>query len=358
MTVTASGIATVAAQEFRVRIRAGKWQWLLAIWFVILLGFTGLVFAALKIAQLNGSEIGTPLFGILMLFVLGLLLLIVPALTAQSINGDRERGTLATMQVTLLSASEIAVGKLLAAWATALVFVALSLPMVVWAMLAGGAPIGRVLATLAVIALLLGVICSIAQGLSAIFTRTVTSSVLSYIMIFVLTIGTLIAFAIAVALSTERSEESFMGETYESRRARPDRVWWILAPNPFVILADAAPALPLVPAPWNPNEMISPEGDVLGGIGTAVRAARQPPAPPIQSLEPTFSTPFPPEGAVQLPPPPPPPPVAALAPEPALDAVWPWGLAINLLLGLTFLAITIRRLQTPTRKLGRGVRVA
>jgi hypothetical protein len=55
-----------------------------------------------------------------MLFVLGLALLVVPSLAAQSVNGDRERGTLATLQVTRLSAGEITLGKFVAAWGTAL----------------------------------------------------------------------------------------------------------------------------------------------------------------------------------------------------------------------------------------------
>jgi hypothetical protein len=38
--------------------------------------------------------------------------------------------------------------------------------------------------------------------------------------------------------------------------------------------------------------------------------------------------------------------------------VWPWGLAIDLLLGAGALALTIRQLRTPTRTLPRGVRIA
>jgi len=41
---------------------------------------------------------------------------VTPALTAQSINGDRERGTLATLQVTRLRPADIALGKLAAGW--------------------------------------------------------------------------------------------------------------------------------------------------------------------------------------------------------------------------------------------------
>src|SRR5260221_11395486 len=78
------------------------------------------------------TPIGPQLFGALMLFVLGLTLVFSPALTSQSVNGDRERGTLATLQVTLLSAPEIALGKLLAGWSVGLVGLGLSGPFAGW----------------------------------------------------------------------------------------------------------------------------------------------------------------------------------------------------------------------------------
>jgi hypothetical protein len=42
------------------------------------------------------------------------------------VNGDRERGTLATLQVTRLSAGEITLGQVRRRWGTALVFLALT----------------------------------------------------------------------------------------------------------------------------------------------------------------------------------------------------------------------------------------
>src|SRR5690606_18675050 len=38
--------------------------------------------------------------------------------------------------------------------------------------------------------------------------------------------------------------------------------------------------------------------------------------------------------------------------------VWPWGLAVNLLLGAGGVLLAIRRLQIPQRQLPRGTRVA
>src|SRR5437763_9249922 len=97
--MTLSGITTVAKQEFRVRLRTGRWRWLLASWFAVVATFTVLLRLALHTVSAPAPH-GIPLFGGLMLFVLALALLVAPALTAQSINGDRERGTLATVQVT------------------------------------------------------------------------------------------------------------------------------------------------------------------------------------------------------------------------------------------------------------------
>ena len=60
--------------------------------------------------------------------MLGLGLLVTPTLASTGINGDRNAGTLATLQVTLLTPAEIAAGKLLAAWAAACAFLVASLP--------------------------------------------------------------------------------------------------------------------------------------------------------------------------------------------------------------------------------------
>ena len=67
-------------------------------------------------SALDTGSAGPLLFGAVTFLVLGLGLLVTPTLTSTAINGDRNAGTLATLQVTLLSPAEIALGKLLAAW--------------------------------------------------------------------------------------------------------------------------------------------------------------------------------------------------------------------------------------------------
>lgn len=352
--MTAAGIATVARQEFRLRIRAGRWKVLLGVFFAVLLGFTALLRSGL--ANVSATEVpykGTVLFGGLMLFVLGLALLVVPALAAQSVNGDRERGTLATLQVTRLSAAEIALGKFAAAWGTALVFLALTLPLVAYAMTQDGVPLGRVVVVLLVQALLLGTVCAISLYLSAALSRTTTSGVLSYLAVFALTVGTLIAFGLVTAVTAEKVTQTFdapcgpddpacipgsVQQTYESSRLRTDRTWWLLAPNPFVVLADAAPRLPdEAPRPDSGQVGVQARDlDPLGRIGETVRGLRQKPNDSIAGS-------------------------AVLQPEVQQEepgALWPTGLAIDVLLGGGALALTVRRLRTPSRDLPRGQRVA
>ena len=353
--MTASGIATVARQEFRLRIRAGRWKALLTAFFLVLLVFTVLLRGAMS--NLAPDELpytGTVLFGGLALFVLGLALLVVPALAAQSVNGDRERGTLATLQVTRLSAGEIVLGKFVAAWGTALVFLALTLPLVAYAMTQGGVPFGRVVVVVLVLALLLGTVCAISLLLSSVLSRTTTSGVLAYLSVFALAVGTLIVFGLVTAVTAEQTTVTYENDctglpadsgcvagtqSYETTQTRTDRTWWLLAPNPFVVLADAAPQLPAEPRRYDDvgSTVQARDLDPLGTIGRAVRDLRRTPdssdvgggligQEPVERARP--------------------------------PAVWPTGLAIDVLLGVGALVLTERRLRTPTRKLPKGQRVA
>ena len=368
--MTPAGVATVARQEFRLRLRAGRWRVLLAVWFVVLLGFMLLLRAAVGSAS-SGQVVdkGIVLYGGLAVFVLGLALLVVPALAAQSVNGDRERGTLATLQVSRLTAGEIALGKFAAAWGTSLVFLALTLPLVGYAMTQGGVPLGRVLVETLVLAVLLGTVCALSLLLSALLARTTTSGVLSYLVVFGLTVGTLIVFGLVTAATSETVQGSYTEQcptpaelppnlppdkrdavlacrpgprNYTTTRTRTDRTWWLLAPNPFVVLADAAPQLaPLTAAELARRQADEQRGvfrqdardlDPLGQIGRAVRTLRRLPEPPGQVL-------------------------SARARDPRRP-VWPTGLAIDLALGAGALVLTSRRLRTPSRSLPKGQRIA
>lgn len=398
--MTPGGIAVVARQELTIRIRTGRWRWLLVAWFGALMLFTLLMRASIaRVADADVPNKGVVVYGGLTLLVLALALLVVPALAAQSVNGDRERGTLATLQVTRLTAGDIAVGKLAAAWGTSLVFLVLTLPLVGYCMFLGGVPLLRVLVVTLVMALLLGSVIAMSLCLSAVLARTTTSGVLAYVVVFALTAGTLICFGIGTALSTESYRQqvpSFCpsrpapapplpsaspgtyvpvtpaptpcepATSFEATRARTDRIWWLLAPNPFVILADAAPQLPpLSKAEQEKRHRLEEQGrstsdlrdsDPLGSLGRQVRDLRLhpnevPEGGGIDYAPSLGTTGADGEGSYEL-----------------IDgrdikivkrrAVWPYGLAFDVLLGVGAVWLTTRRLKTPTRKLAKGQRVA
>jgi hypothetical protein len=167
--------------------------------------------------------------------------------------------------------------------------------------------------------------------------------VLAYLVVFAMTIGTTLTFGLALALSTESYTQRVPGfcqsavtacpeETFRGRRSRPDRVWWLLAPNPFVILADAAPHLPAETAAERQRRQALEErgvhvsnlrdSDPLSGLGNTVRDAHKGP------------------GAADGSP------------------IWPWGLGFDVLVGAGALWLTAHRLRTPTRSLPLGQRVA
>jgi ABC-type transport system involved in multi-copper enzyme maturation permease subunit len=340
----------VIQQEFRIRLRTGRWRWLMGAWVAVLLTFTFLLDLGLETGYGytdDDTYRGVPLFGFLMFFILGVMLIISPALTSQTINGDRERGTLATLQVTRLRPVEIAVGKLLAGWGVGLVALALSLPFAGYAMLRGGITAERMAAVYGVVALLIGVICAVSQALSALLARSITSALLSYLTAGVLAVGTLVAFALAVPLTEDRVPSPYGGY---NKQTHEERVWWLLAPNPFVILADAAPRVP--PRITRNGDVINIDDyDPLSQIGRQVRRLRYGQeyydygAVVCQDV---VVTPESPNGV---------PDCAAPLPPPDLP-VWPYGLGFSVLLGVGAVVLTTVRLRTPTHRLARGVRVA
>jgi ABC-type transport system involved in multi-copper enzyme maturation permease subunit len=344
------------------RARAGKWRLLLAVWTLVLAGLLLLLRLALPTPAPKGIAVvgdnfqtfygprGTPMFGGLALVVLALSLLVVPALTCQSVNGDRELGTLATVQVTSLTAGDITLGKFFGAWVASLAFLVATAPLVVWCMLEGGVPAINVLVTGLVLAGIMGTVSAISLALSALLVRPTTSSVFAYLSVAALCVGTLIIFGLVTAafgttkvthtasIPITGPDGTTTSQTYTTDETRTDRTWWLLSPNPFVVLADAAPAS-------SSRTISGPDGaevsyqrlDPLGGLGHTVRRLRL--APQDQDT------------------------IGLNASDSGDDnslggPVWPTGLIVNVSLGILALAVTRLRLVTPTRKLPRGVRIA
>lgn len=359
--VSWDGLRTVAQLELRQRIRSTRWKTALVVWFAVIGGITLLTtgaFSAMNEGYPQDEDpYGGTIYSIVVFFVLFLGLLVAPTLSAASINGDRNAGTLATLQVTLLTPAEIVLGKLLAAWAAALAFLVVSVPFIAWALVAGGIEPVALVTTLLMLAVVLGVVCAIGLGFSALVTKTSGSAVLTYLTIGSITVVLPIVFGLLVPVTTTQEEVRVWNvpATYTWEETTPpecewttetigvwhsERTWWLLAPNPFVVVADAQPLAGDV-------DQLASDGNILAMLQYGVRYARTGPAPEQDWCSGMWG--YGEDRAV-------PSPVEEVQPTDAL--VWPWGLGLQLLLAAGGVVIAVNRLRIPYDTLPRDTRVA
>lgn len=354
-------LRTIIGIELRQRVRSVGWYVLLGIFAVILLGVMVLSFAAFALTT-GGNQW---FFSLVIMLVLLLVLLVSPTLSGSAVNGDRDAATLAPVQVTQVTTSEIILGKFLAAWISGLAFLVVALPFLVVATIAGELNAAVIASSLGILVLEVGIVAAIGVGFSAVVARPIFSVAGTYLVVAALTVGTLIAFGLGgAALRSEQtvttrdvdwdsvptgcdpyleggsaecpslSEIGCTTSTYTSEVPRFDRVWWVLAANPFVILADATP--PTYDPYGNPTDLFSQ-------IAYGVRIAQLPP-----DLEPVY------DSCVGT----------SLSNESPEDRVagtvpsWFVGLFAQLLVAGGLLAWGISRTRTPARRLPPGTRIA
>jgi len=276
-----SGVGTVISLELRQRVRGVAWYVLLGVFVVLIALVTFLITIAFR--GFGGEDSGGTIYSTIIYFVLLLGTLVAPALSGNAINGDRDAGTLATTQITLIGTWQLVLGKFVAAWVTALAFLVAALPFIAFSALLGGLSPLTVIVSALVLAFELGFVAAIGVALSGIITRPLFSIVTTYLLVATLSLGTLIAFALGgVVVQTDRTTTSTYGIDYNSRgdaircsepttstypTPRFDLFWGVLVANPYVLLADAVPT--------TFNEYGSPD-DLFGWVKVWVRSAQMP----------------------------------------------------------------------------------
>ena len=376
------GVRTIAVLELRQRLRTSRWPVVVGIWFLIIGAVAGLTWWAVNSQPVDpattlSADRGTTLYDVVLFFVLGLGMLVVPSLTATSINGDREHGVLATMQTTLLTPADIVIGKLVAAWAISIAFLLAASPFLVWAWIAGGIEVGRMLLAVTVLVFVLAVVCALGLMFSSLTARTISSAVLTYLTVAALTFGTVIAFLISMPiLATQQTVRvKTIPETWfqEHQPANPEdktsfaeptaadcvfvdreqtvlhteRTWWLLALNPFVVVADAAPSRkPVNYLGFEPLQMIS-DGARSARLGTTPDSLNE----CWPETQPNLGEG---DGSQQQE-------QQQQAERDRLNkvhAVWPYGFVFLGVIGAASTWVAVRRLRTPIRRLPRGTRIA
>ncbi len=359
--MNAQRLGTIVRLELTQRTRSVAWYVLLGVFALLLVIVTVLSFLAYSSMEIGQ---GSAIYSTIVYMTLLLVVLVSPTLSGNSINGDRDAATLAPVQVTLATTADILVGKFLAAWITGLAFVAVSIPFLLIATLSGGADAATVAISLLVLIVEVGAIAAIGVALSGIIARPLFSVATTYLVVAALVVGTLIAFGLVGA--TMRTEQTYTsrgpafscgpGETpsedypcsedatpegcgewtsYTADVYRYDRVWWILAANPFVILADATPT--------KFDESGYPV-DLFGQIKYGIRAAQQAPEAELIFDE-CGSEPFAQDRTPEEV-------IAQSAPS------WFVGLGLQILLAAGLMWWAWSRTNTPARRLPPGTRIA
>lgn len=139
-----------------------------------------------------------------------MLLFIMPALTASSISGERERQTLELMLTTTMEPRDMVLGKLASSLVTMLVLAVSALPVQALVFVYGGVTlrdIGMLFLCHGVVAVLTG---GIGMFYSALLRRSTVSTVCAYVTVVALTAGTMAVnlFAYRMALRAANSSAS------------------------------------------------------------------------------------------------------------------------------------------------------
>lgn len=224
----------VLDRELRQRSRSAKSVVMMSFLLVLLTGVLYLVFLATEqnsrfqdpLDRLS-SGVGATMFEWVLFAELFLLLLIIPGISASAISGERDRQTLIPLQITLMGRHGIFFGKVAASSAFVLLLLVASAPLLAVPYLLGGISLFRILMGFAV-TLATGVLyATLGVACSAFFRRTQTATLMTYVLVVFMTVGTLVIIVIIQILST------LNGDFDEPST-------WPLYANPFVGLAAAA----------------------------------------------------------------------------------------------------------------------
>ena len=183
-----------------------------------------------SVADLSSARTGRFLFDSILIGVLLLVCFLVPAFTAASIAGERDRQTLVPLQVTMLSARSIVIGKLLAGLALVSLLLVAAAPFLGVALILGGVTAGAIakgLAMVLVTAVLLG---SLSIACSSLVRRVQVATVAAYGLTLFLLIGTFVGYGV---MSVINSRTNINGNGTSSRTNRA-----LLVANPLVATAD------------------------------------------------------------------------------------------------------------------------
>jgi ABC-type transport system involved in multi-copper enzyme maturation permease subunit len=211
------------------------------------------------------AQIGQALFVGMLIALTLLTLMIAPALAAGAVSTEREKQTLELLVTTPISTLGMLVAKLLASLAYVFLLIIASIPLMSLVFAFGGVAPEDVLRTYIVLLVIAFGIGSIGMFLSALIGRTQIATVVSYLIVLGLTVGT--AAVHTWMLATSVSDEGRLAGINERPHAPEPLLWW----NPLAADVDLiCTALPdtgvctyITVVTDQPENLVEPPRDVF-----------------------------------------------------------------------------------------------
>jgi ABC-type transport system involved in multi-copper enzyme maturation permease subunit len=196
-------VSTIMVKELRSRMRGRRAFILLTIYLGLLALIAYGVYLITAPSVNNGfggsanasAMVGQMIFLILSIFQLILICFIAPAATAGQISLEREKQTLDLLISTPMRPGAIIIGKLAAALAYVVLMIVAAVPITAIVLMYGGATIGDIVRQQVVLLAVAVGLGAVGLFFSALLKRTQAATVLTYITVLVLTLGTAAVFA-------------------------------------------------------------------------------------------------------------------------------------------------------------------
>jgi ABC-type transport system involved in multi-copper enzyme maturation permease subunit len=189
---------TVSARSFRLALVIMVFNGILAL--IALLNMYSVVERVKMTADIQYSSfLNLYVFVAVVEFIM--LMFIMPALTAGSISGERERQTLDLMLTTTMKPSDIILGKLASSFSTMFIMIVSSFPLLAVSFVYGGITLSDVFLLLlcyVAVALMCG---SMGICFSSIFKRSTIATAVTYGVLIVVAAGTYAANTFALSIS-------------------------------------------------------------------------------------------------------------------------------------------------------------
>jgi ABC-type transport system involved in multi-copper enzyme maturation permease subunit len=246
-----ASVAGVLTKESRWRMRGRRAFVIVTIYLVVLALLVVAVYQtildrAVFMARFQGGgpsgdfvsasvsvQVGQGLFAAILILQTVLTVLLAPAMSSGAISSEREKQTLDLLVTTPVSTVGLVTGKLFSSLAYLFLLIVASVPLMSLVFAFGGiAPDDVVRAYILLFAVAIG-LGSIGLFMSALLKRSQLATAVSYVIVFVLTIATLVVHSWMYATSSVDARGNFIPP--ERRSLPPEMLLWL---NPFVADVD------------------------------------------------------------------------------------------------------------------------